>query len=416
MPIDDSTRRKGATALLLRVRVPNGPTTEYYVFEGLTIGRSVGNTIVVDDESTARSHAQVSCDRDANAHSFHLDARDYVVVDGHQVDRVALTPGAKFRIGQHEFLCVVESAVSESLDEPEVHDSDAEYHPSAVAAPNDSTIVASAASASTTSAQTRSRSSILLQFLLDHSQTLAISCVMLLALGHILVTWVRVAAHEERAREAEIRGDLDRAIAELTAALKINSQVADLWRSRGRMLVKKGDYRNARNDFSAALELRPDDAWTLSMRGMCRLHLGELDAAIADCDASIAMSNQDHWPYWHRGLAWREKNDHTRALNDFTECVQRNPQFAEAYAERAVIQGNAGDPDSAIQDLETVLRLEPAHKRAHYLLAAVWFEKDAWKALEYLEEAARRDPESIEVKQLAEAIAKKTEKPWWRLW
>lgn len=54
------------------------------------------------------------------------------------------------------------------------------------------------------------------------------------------------------------RGDLDRAIADYDAALKVDPKLADAHHNRGVAWHAKGDRRRALADFDAALRLRPD--------------------------------------------------------------------------------------------------------------------------------------------------------------
>lgn len=54
------------------------------------------------------------------------------------------------------------------------------------------------------------------------------------------------------------RGDLDRAIADYDAALKVDPKLADAHHHRGLAWRAKGDRRRALADFDAALRLRPD--------------------------------------------------------------------------------------------------------------------------------------------------------------
>ncbi len=61
-----------------------------------------------------------------------------------------------------------------------------------------------------------------------------------------------------RGDDFSLRGDLDRAIADYDAALKVDPALADALNGRGVAWRAKGDRRKALSDFDAALKLKPD--------------------------------------------------------------------------------------------------------------------------------------------------------------
>ncbi len=61
-----------------------------------------------------------------------------------------------------------------------------------------------------------------------------------------------------RGDDFNIKGDLDRAIADYDAALKVDPAYAEALNSRGMAWRAKGDRRRALTDFDAALKLKPD--------------------------------------------------------------------------------------------------------------------------------------------------------------
>ena len=61
-----------------------------------------------------------------------------------------------------------------------------------------------------------------------------------------------------RGDDFNIKGELDRAIADYDAALKVEPALAEALNSRGMAWRAKGDRRRALSDFDAALKLKPD--------------------------------------------------------------------------------------------------------------------------------------------------------------
>ena len=61
-----------------------------------------------------------------------------------------------------------------------------------------------------------------------------------------------------RGDDFNVKGELDRAIADYDAALKVEPALAEALNSRGMAWRAKGDRRRALSDFDAALKLKPD--------------------------------------------------------------------------------------------------------------------------------------------------------------
>ncbi|HWE37191.1 MAG TPA: FHA domain-containing protein, partial [Isosphaeraceae bacterium] len=115
MSTDPPDRR--AAGLILRVLRPVGPLEEIYVTDGLTIGRSEANAVVLDDrEATGRAHARIDIDPGGVA-LVRCQGPDIVVATPHgDVRELPLGEGTRFRIGRTDFECVgAGSRVPEAL-------------------------------------------------------------------------------------------------------------------------------------------------------------------------------------------------------------------------------------------------------------------------------------------------------------
>jgi tetratricopeptide (TPR) repeat protein len=91
----------------LRVYDQDSPLREVYVTNGLTIGRSVANAIVVEDEVADRTHAQVGIAEDGMPKLTCVGAvTNTLFVNGEATREVTLSQGVRFGIGRIEFECV----------------------------------------------------------------------------------------------------------------------------------------------------------------------------------------------------------------------------------------------------------------------------------------------------------------------
>src|SRR4051812_31518008 len=92
--------------LLLRVTRPDGHADEFYLVDGLTIGRSVANEIVLADDSVDRTHARVEVGDDGIARLRCLGSDGSLTVDGTALRELALGAGVRFSIGRTAFECI----------------------------------------------------------------------------------------------------------------------------------------------------------------------------------------------------------------------------------------------------------------------------------------------------------------------
>jgi serine/threonine protein kinase len=93
--------------LLLRVVRPGGLVEEFYLAGGLTIGRSVANTVVLaDDEAVDRTHARVEVDDAGGARLRCVEPDSSLNTDPGAVRELLLEAGIRFHIGRSAFECV----------------------------------------------------------------------------------------------------------------------------------------------------------------------------------------------------------------------------------------------------------------------------------------------------------------------
>ena len=86
--------------------------------------------------------------------------------------------------------------------------------------------------------------------------------------------------------------ELEQALADCNAALKLNPAGAEVLDSRGLVHLRRGEFERAIADYDAALTLQPQMAWSLYGRGLAKLHRGMADQGQADIAAAKALRPQ----------------------------------------------------------------------------------------------------------------------------
>jgi tetratricopeptide (TPR) repeat protein len=100
-------------------------------------------------------------------------------------------------------------------------------------------------------------------------------------------------ALDYRCRARALSGqDLDKALDDCNAALRMSPKAAPFLDSRALVRLRRGDYRKSIADYDAALSLRPKFAWSLYCRGVAHVRLGNPGEGQADIAAATALRPQ----------------------------------------------------------------------------------------------------------------------------
>jgi len=83
--------------------------------------------------------------------------------------------------------------------------------------------------------------------------------------------------------------ELEQALSDCNAALRMKPNTADFLDSRGLVYLRQNNYDKAIADYDAALHLEPKIAWSLYGRGLAKLHKGLTAEGQADIAAATAL-------------------------------------------------------------------------------------------------------------------------------
>lgn len=104
---------------------------------------------------------------------------------------------------------------------------------------------------------------------------------------------------------------------------------------RGKRAHKAGDRDQAIADYTAAARIDPTFAEVYNRRGNAYLDKGEIDRAIADYSRALHLDPGDPVLYYNRGKALEAKGAHAPAIADFSEAVRLDPHFTKAHVRRS---------------------------------------------------------------------------------
>ena len=190
----------------------------------------------------------------------------------------------------------------------------------------------------------------------------------------------------ERAKFHRERGDLDLAIADMSGVIAINPNHR-YFRGRGILHHANGAYQDAIADYNAALALegasKLDKAQYYHLRGLAYLGLGDTDQAFADYTASADLVRANVLLQYSRAVTHSQAGNHETAIAELTSVIETARKtsgtlrdlladksityrdlLAPSYAHRAYAQAAVGRTDDGLSDVEAALALDPKNTTA----------------------------------------------------
>lgn len=163
--------------------------------------------------------------------------------------------------------------------------------------------------------------------------------------------------------------DHHKAIADLSEAIRLNPECADAYRERAYVYYVENKLEQSIADATNALRLNPNDAGAFRFKGCSHLNLKQFDEAIRDLSKSLALDPKDAGTFQSRGLAYWLTDDNANAIADFSRSLALNQKndFTAYCRGRAYFDANRFQ--EAIPDLERGLHLPPQAEDAKERLA-----------------------------------------------
>lgn len=171
-------------------------------------------------------------------------------------------------------------------------------------------------------------------------------------------TWARQQQARYRYRrglDAVNKGDLQRAIAEFTAALSHHPRPAIVYLSLGNLHWQRENLPAALESFNQAIAVDPSNAKAYGNRGLLHSYLGDTDQALTDWDRALSHRPKTALVHYNRGLFYLHQQRYEEALADFNQALETNPNLADAYLHRGNVRQWLGDLPGAIADWELAL-------------------------------------------------------------
>jgi len=128
---------------------------------------------------------------------------------------------------------------------------------------------------------------------------------------------------------------------------------------RGLSYEHNGDLDHAIEDDTAVIKVAPTEAMAYNNRGFAYQRKNDLDHAIADYDQALRLVPELNLAWINRSDAYSLKGDYLHAIDDINHVIKLQPKNPVALNNRCYYRAIAGQLEDALADCNQSLLLKP---------------------------------------------------------
>jgi tetratricopeptide (TPR) repeat protein len=203
------------------------------------------------------------------------------------------------------------------------------------------------------------------------------------------------SACNERGVERRAHGDLQGALAEFDAALRLDPRMVVAYNNRGVARQELGELTEALADFNAALRLDPHYADAYSNRAAVRAEMNDAAGAEADCRRALELAPDSASLHARRGSLLHQQKNWLAARSEYDRALRLDAGLHWVYLMRGNTYYHTGDWQALCADYRKGFALSAtrcAGLLVRHLRAAL--KSDAAAALSAAEQHVRHDPDN----------------------
>jgi tetratricopeptide (TPR) repeat protein len=211
--------------------------------------------------------------------------------------------------------------------------------------------------------------------------------------------------HLEDAEYALFAFDIERAVAALAAAYKLDRDNYELAYFLGETHFNEGETEQALSYFSHVLEVKPDHYEGLVYSGVIHYERGDAVRAEEHLKRAVALYPDSFLPHFSLGAVYAGQGNLVLAVLFLERAVALEPVPQALY-----LLGNCfyemGKLQPALRHLQEAVRHDPAFEEAYHLLGMVYLDRH-WnrKALDAFRQAQRLNPKKLQYQDLVHYLS-----------
>jgi len=205
---------------------------------------------------------------------------------------------------------------------------------------------------------------------------------------------VLISIWREQAHDAAEHNELEKALALLMRARKLNPSDADVQYEFGMVALRMSLFPDAIEAFDQALKLRIDDPAALYGLGRAKMSVSRFDAAQHAFEHYVQLRPADASGHYALGFTLQALQRSSDARAEYQRSIALQPLQTESYFQLGLMELDAGNLEGAMKQFERVLDRSPEHAGGLTGMGRVRFqEKRYTEAVPLFEKAIASNPE-----------------------
>lgn len=211
--------------------------------------------------------------------------------------------------------------------------------------------------------------------------------------------------HLEDAEYALFAFDIERAVAALEAAFKLDRDNYELAYFLGETHFNEGETEEALGYFTRVLEVKPDHYEGLVYSGVIHYERGDHERAEERLKRAVALYPDSFLPHFSLGAVYAGQGNLAKAVLFLERAAALDPVPQALYLLGSCFY-EMGKLSAATRHLEAAVRHDPAFETAYHLLGLVYLDRH-WnrKALEAFRQAQRLNPKKMQYQDLVRYLS-----------
>jgi Lipoprotein NlpI, contains TPR repeats len=156
----------------------------------------------------------------------------------------------------------------------------------------------------------------------------------------------------------------------------------------------QNDLNRALEDLHAAIRINPYYTPAYFLRGQIFARNKDFTKAVADFNSVIAQDASTAEVFHQRALAFQGSRDYRQALDDFNKALALEPRNALLLRDRAMVHRDGGNYDQAVDDYEEAMRLGFSAVDPHPLGELLFYQGRFHQSAQTLQQVVRTRPDN----------------------
>ncbi len=134
-----------------------------------------------------------------------------------------------------------------------------------------------------------------------------------------------------------------------------DSNLYELYETRGAKKFEEGNYKEAIQDFKKALEIEPESSYSAQFLGIAYYRLKEYKNSIVVFDKMIDRDSTDYISFTNRAEIYRDMGELKKASADIKQALSMEKEDGYIYATIAMIHAEQGQIELFYKNIEKAI-------------------------------------------------------------